>query len=69
MGVQPRVQLVVWREMIPTRFARDTRKPTFQGEVGHYPAGWNESARAMAQASRKRRSWVPSSNSPGRSDG
>ncbi|SDD56643.1 hypothetical protein SAMN05216337_1012170 [Bradyrhizobium brasilense] len=35
----------------------------------HYPAGWNESARAIAQASRKRRSWVPSSSSSGRSVG
>ncbi|MGF6428145.1 hypothetical protein ABIE91_003365 [Bradyrhizobium elkanii] len=34
-----------------------------------YPAGWNESARAIAQASRKRRSWVPASSSPGRSVG
>ena len=34
-----------------------------------YPAGGNESARAIAQASRKRGSLVPSINSPGRSDG
>jgi len=29
-----------------------------------HPTGWNESARAIAQASRKRGSWVPSINSP-----
>jgi hypothetical protein len=34
-----------------------------------HPAGWNESARAIAQSSRKRGSLVPSINSPGRSDG
>ncbi len=38
-------------------------------ERRRYPAGWNESARAIAQASRKRGSLVPSINSPGRSDG
>ena len=34
-----------------------------------YTAGWNESARAIAQASWKRGSMVPSINSPGRSEG
>jgi hypothetical protein len=34
-----------------------------------HPAGANESARAIAQASRKRPSLVPSISSPGRSDG
>ena len=34
-----------------------------------HPAGANESARAIAQASRKRGSLVPSISSPGRSDG
>ena len=34
-----------------------------------YAAGGNESARAIAQASLKRGSLVPSINSPGRSDG
>jgi hypothetical protein len=34
-----------------------------------YVAGANESARAIAHASRKRGSWVPSISSPGRSDG
>ena len=34
-----------------------------------YPAAENVSARAIAQASRKRGSLVPSISSPGRSDG
>ena len=40
-----------------------------QGVDRSYPAGWNESARAISQASRKRGSLVPSISSPGRSDG
>jgi hypothetical protein len=41
--------------------------PGYAVELAPHPTGWNESARAMAQASRKRGSWVPSINSPGRS--
>jgi hypothetical protein len=38
MGVKPRAQMRVWRELIPTRFAL-ARKPTspFQGEVDNEP--------------------------------
>src|SRR6185437_4208272 len=42
--------------------------PTLRRYVA-YPAGENVSARANAQASRKRTSLVPSISSPGRSDG
>ena len=47
-----------------------TRKSAWrEGSSMSYPAAANESARAIAQASRKRGSLVPSINSPGRSDG
>src|SRR3954452_19339860 len=50
-----------------TRFLCANRSP-LRSKM-HYPAGWNVSARAIVHASRKRGSWVPSINSPGRSDG
>ncbi|MGY4413987.1 hypothetical protein ACVWW4_005723 [Bradyrhizobium sp. LB7.1] len=68
-SLHPKLTRTLSCNLAPGKFTRGQTWGGIMRWTGAYCAGWNVSVRAICQASRKRGSSVPSSNSPGRSDG